>query len=635
MKSIILSSLVLGALGFPADTHVVHQKRDAPRQHYVRGEPADAAMKLPVQLALKQSNLDEGAKRLYDMADPKSANYGKHMTAQEAIDFYAADDKTIKTVTDWLVNSGVPSKDIAVDSTRTWINIDSTVAKMEKVLQTRYHLYQSKLSGRDHVGVDEYSLPKEIASLVDFVFPAVSLGQVQRRDGVAPVKGAADKYAVKEPVRALEQGVLDRLNSNKTVGCDEVITPKCIRDMYKIPLENKPEYVNSLGIWETEDTFDQEDIDLFIAKYATNVPKGTKPSLALINGATAPVRQQDGGEESLLDLDIAYPIIQPQNVVIFQNKPLRDNFSQFFADWASAVDKKFCKEDPNYDRRLMCGKYQPSNVMSVSYGDAEMDEPVEVVQRVCNEFMKLGTVGVTIVVSSGDTGVASRQNQCAGPHNDIFTPSFLAVCPYVTAVGSTVLPKGRKVGDAEVVTTSFSPGGGFSNIFPRPDYQKDVVSNYLLRHNPNYFSYETTNGTIPSDPNNRGIYNRAGRGYPDVAALGDNGLVVVHGKPGLSGGTSMSSPIVAAIFNRINDVRMNAGKGPIGFANPALYDAAANVDGFFNDITEGDQSLGGIFSDRGFSACGNKGFSAVEGWDPVSGLGTPNYDKWVDYFLEL
>ncbi|OAA73082.1 Peptidase S8/S53, subtilisin/kexin/sedolisin [Akanthomyces lecanii RCEF 1005] len=632
MKGIILSSLVLGALGFPADSHIVHEKRTTPRQHYVRGEPADALTKLPVQFALKQSNIEEGTQRLYDISNPKSPDYGKHMTAQEAIDYYAADSQTIKTVTDWLVKAGVPSKDIVLDKSRTYINIDSTVGKMEKVLQTRYHVYQSKITGRDHIGVEEYSLPTEIASFVDFVYPAVSLGQVQRRDAPAPVKGAADKYAVTEPLRPLAQGVIDRLNSNKSVGCDEVITPQCIRDMYKIPLENNPEYVNSLGIWETEDTFDQEDLDIFIEKYAHNVPKGTKPQLALINGATAPVRQEDGGGESLLDLDMAYPIIQPQNVVIFQNKPLRNAFSQFFADWASAVDKDFCKTDPNYDRRLMCGKYQPSNVMSVSYGDAEMDEPVPVVQRVCNEFMKLGTVGVTIVVSSGDTGVASRQNQCAGPHNDIFTPSFLAVCPFVTAVGSTVLPKGRKVGDAEVVTTSFSPGGGFSNIFPRPKYQNDAVSNYLLRHNPNYFSYETSNGTIPTD--SRGIYNRAGRAYPDVAALGDNGLVVAQGNATLSGGTSMSAPIVASIFNRINDVRMNAGKGPIGFANPALYDAAS-IDGFYNDVTEGDQSLGGIFSDRGFSACGNNGFSAVQGWDPVSGLGTPNYEKWVKYFLEL
>ncbi len=67
MKGIILSSLVLGALGFPADSHIVHEKRTTPRQHYVRGEPADALTKLPVQFALKQSNIEEGTQRLYDM----------------------------------------------------------------------------------------------------------------------------------------------------------------------------------------------------------------------------------------------------------------------------------------------------------------------------------------------------------------------------------------------------------------------------------------------------------------------------------------------------------------------------------------------------------------------------------------
>lgn len=150
--------------------------------------------------------------------------------------------------------------------------------------------------------------------------------------------------------------------------------------MYKIPDANNPEYKNSLGIWETGDTFDQEDLDIFFKKYAKNVPAGTKPELALINGATAPVSPANAGEESLLDFDIAYPIIQPQNTVLFQNQPLRNDFSQIFADFLSAIDGKFCKTDPNYDRRLMCGKYLPTSVISISYGDAEMDEPVAVVQ---------------------------------------------------------------------------------------------------------------------------------------------------------------------------------------------------------------------------------------------------------------
>jgi tripeptidyl-peptidase-1 len=33
--------------------------------------------------------------------------------------------------------------------------------------------------------------------------------------------------------------------------------------------------------------------------------------------------------------------------------------------------------------------------------------------------------------------------------------------------------------------------------------------------------------------------------------------------------------------------------------------------------------------------CGSGGFQASEGWDPVTGLGTPNYPRMLEYFLSL
>lgn len=33
--------------------------------------------------------------------------------------------------------------------------------------------------------------------------------------------------------------------------------------------------------------------------------------------------------------------------------------------------------------------------------------------------------------------------------------------------------------------------------------------------------------------------------------------------------------------------------------------------------------------------CGTLGFQAVEGWDPATGLGTPNYPKMLELFLSL
>lgn len=116
------------------------------------------------------------------------------------------------------------------------------------------------------------------------------------------------------------------------------------------------------------------------------------------------------------------------------------------------------------------------------------------------------------------------------------------------------------------------------------------------------------------------MYNRNGRAYPDIAAVGDNGVIVFQGSVGRSGGTSMSAPIVAAMFTRINEELLAKGKSVIGFANPVLY---RNPDAF-NDITIGGQKDAG--------ACRGRGFSAVPGWDPVTGLGTPKYPELLKVF---
>ena len=77
-------------------------------------------------------------------------------------------------------------------------------------------------------------------------------------------------------------------------------------------------------------------------------------------------------------------------------------------------------------------------------------------------------------------------------------------------------------------------------------------------------------------------------------------------------GTSCAAPTAAGIFALLNDLRLAANTSSLGFLNPFLYQSAASL----NDITAG--SNGG---------CGlqERGFYAVAGWDPVTGLGTPNY----------
>ena len=160
---------------------------------------------------------------------------------------------------------------------------------------------------------------------------------------------------------------------------------------------------------------------------------GTSPILEAIDGAVAPVPVAEAGAESDLDFQISYPIIYPQNSILFQtDDPVYENnyvFNGFLNNFLDAIDGSYCTysafgltgnsdidppyPDPSnetgaYKGELQCGVYKPTNVVSVSYGGQEYDLPDNYQQRQCNEYLKLGMQGVTFVVSSGDSGVSGR-----------------------------------------------------------------------------------------------------------------------------------------------------------------------------------------------------------------------------------
>lgn len=375
---------------------------------------------------------------------------------------------------------------------------------------------------------------------------------------------------------------------------------------------------------------------------SSDIPTGTHPIHRLIDGAQAPAKSQlKAGPESNLDFQISYPLIWPQNSVLFQtDDPVyQQNYTYkgFLNNFLDAIDGSYCsasnKDDPDldptyphnvdggYKGKLQCGVYKPTNVISISYGGAEGDLPISYQRRQCHEFMKLGMQGVSVVVASGDSGVAGngspRPSGCLGENDNIYAPDFPATCPYLTVTGGTFLPPGGDAKqDAEVATSKFPSGGGFSNIYKRTDYQKKAVEDYFSKHDPGHKYYESVdNSSIGA---NGGVYNRIGRAYPDVAAVADNVLVYSSGIPNLVSGTSAAAPVFASLLTRINEERLAKGKGTVGFVNPVLYEHPE----VFNDIVSGSNS-----------GCGG-GFKAVDGWDPVTGLGTPKFDKLLDLFMQ-
>jgi subtilase family serine protease len=257
-------------------------------------------------------------------------------------------------------------------------------------------------------------------------------------------------------------------------------------------------------------------------------------------------------------------------------------------------------------------------------------------------FKNAAANGVTVLGSSGDGGVANDKKSPVSQGGSLIpepTVEWPASDPLVTGVGGTYLCTKPTAAANEPRTTYIKPGiggkcgsgtfnaahaaevawtfsgGGFSHVFARPSYQAGPLPA----------------GSTPIPPSARGV--------PDIAfqaSAGTGALVYLSLPPDGNGsnvnqtgwydigGTSLSCPQWAglvAIADQMNKAKY--GQTGLGLINPALYKLAANAGKYSLDFFDiGHTAAAGVQNDNGDR--GVAGYPAGPGWDPVTGLGTPN-----------
>ena len=226
-------------------------------------------------------------------------------------------------------------------------------------------------------------------------------------------------------------------------------------------------------------------------------------------------------------------------------------------------------------------------VHSISYGDVEASIDESYRARLDTELARFGVTGRTVLVAAGDSGVSC--------HKFKFWPDWPTSSPHVLSVGGS---EQESPDEPEHVWPD--GGGGFANRAAMPSWQKTAVETYLAS---------------PVCPSHH-LFNASGRAYPDVAAFASDVVIVVGGRQTGVAGTSCATPIFAGVVSQLNDVRLAAGKPPLGFVNPLIYKKLGPQTGAFNDITKGSNPDG---------VC--KGFEATKGWDPASGWGSPVFSE--------
>ncbi|KAI0719330.1 subtilisin-like protein [Cerioporus squamosus] len=578
-----LASAVVLAVATPAplSPHVRHESRRAVPHGWSLDRRADPDVRVPLKFRLAQSNIENLDAYLLDIADPQSPNYGKHWTPSVG---------------------GVDLQKIRIGSDGS-IHVDVTVSEAENLLAAEYYVYRNADDGKERVGCHHgYHLPEHVSKHVDLVWPTTHFGShthIRRADD------SGSKGIWHRPGGAPKAIADDDAMSTGPTNCDKGVTPDCLRALYNFDYQLVAADKNTMAVVEFgSNVLLQSDLDLFFKKFDPQ-QVGHKPILVSIAGGHLNASETDPENlgESTMDFQLVMGLLgRTQDVLLYQ------------------VGKDNTDQDPGL---VDCGNKPRANVVSISYSTgADFNDPTDpttppLLQRQCAEIGKLSLQGMTFVASSGDTGVSfGPQKVCVAKNGTAvtgnapgtFVPQFPASCPYVTAVGATEVSPGNSVSDPEVATTAFPSGGGFSNIFPQPAFQARRVNRYLKNSLP--ASYDAS------------VFNASGRAYPDVAANGFPTVVAVDGNFTTSGGTSASAPIFAALIAAVNDARIAAGKGPVGWINPALYSHLFAT--AFNDVKNGTNP-----------GCATEGFPAARGWDPVTGLGTPNFKSMLARFMSL
>lgn len=532
--------------------------------------PAPADYTFDLRLGLAQPHLETLISKLYEVSTPNHASYGQHLSKGEMSELTRPHDDTLPLVQDWFDYHGIDMSNMKKSAATNFVTVyNVTIAQAEKLLGTKYNVYRHTQTGDNVVRTMSYSLPTDLFGHVDVVAPTTYFGTTRAMRATSFLQPEADEKNA-------------NIDVESAATCGSRVTPSCLQSLYSTAgYTPSADTTSVLGVAGYLDEYaNEEDLTTFLGKYLPDASNATFETVQVNDGGND---QNDPGVEANLDIQytvsLSYPI--PNVYYSTGGSPPFDedsntptNTNEPYLDWLNYI----------LDQDSI------PQTFTTSYGDDEQSVPQDYAESVCNLLAQLGTRGASIMFSSGDFGVGGGDCVNNDGSNDIaFQPIFPATCPYVTAVGGTT-------GVSPETAVDFS-GGGFSRYFARPDYQADAVSGYLD------FLGDT----------NQGLYNESGRGFPDVAAQGSGFQVVIGGVTNSVGGTSASSPTVAGIVALLNDYKISNGESPLGFLNPLIYSTA--VDGF-NDITSGNNP-----------GCDTDGFEATTGWDPVTGLGTPDFAK--------
>ncbi|BDS09693.1 S53 family peptidase [Aureispira anguillae] len=416
--------------------------------------------------------------------------------------------------------------------------------KREVVLHATANLFQSIEDKRDSVTSETLNVLNNLGDLTFDTTKAIPETEVDS-DTKKPHRGFIKQHFEQRPTSS---------KIDKTISATTSYSPLDFIQAYNFPEgDGKGQ---TIGLIELGGTFTHQDMTQFFQGLGLEVP-----TIEVV-GAPSKVPANENVEVTS-DIQIAGALAPKAKLVIYYGKSIIEAVKTALSD---------TKNNPT--------------ILSISWAGSEFNYSETELQELNSAFYEAALRGITVIAASGDHGA---YNGLQYPNVNVPTNN-----PFVLGCGGTTIQiqngqlTQNRVWYEQVSNTMVGTGGGYSRRIPIPAYQQTASNLYLSRH-PQYVGYNPTNG----------------RAIPDIAAnaaMASAYKIVFNGAWMPMGGTSLSTPLWAALIARLNQ---SLGY-QLGFINNLLYQLENS-----NAFIQAPQGNNGLYI-------------AAYGWDPCTGLGSPN-----------
>ncbi|KAH8987467.1 subtilisin-like protein [Lactarius akahatsu] len=521
---------------------------------------------IDLYIALRPQREDAVVDALYDVSEPGHPRYRAYLTREQVTDLVIPHPETLELVNSWLEHHGISSSSISMTHGGNTLMLKAVSVTQANTLLGASYQLYRHVE-RGETIIRTVGYSLPVALHWHVLTVAPTTSFVSLRTQWQALRNRSDRAAVK----STSGGPATMLSSRAKVN---PVTPSFLRWLYDTEAytpntrgENVLGIAGFLGEYPS-----QADLGAFMRKYLSEAEDATFNVVEVNGGVYDPTHPH---EEANMVIQYAEAMAYPTPHIFYNTGQGPSGMDGDFVSWL-----EYILDQENIPQTI-----------SISYSIEERFLSREYATHVCDQIAKLGVRGVSVLQSSGNDGIGL--GTCLRDDGTVrFMPTFPGTCPYITVVGGTT--------DYEPEVAAEFSGGGFSDYFERPTYQEEAASTFL------------------QDLGNRyqGLYNPSGRGIPDIAAQAVGFRIFLNGNEHEASGTSLATPVVAGIISLLNDWLILTGQGPLGFLNPWLYGRGSQG---LTDITEGSNT-----------GCNMDGFSAIVGWDPVTGLGTPRFRRMLE-----